>query len=211
VAYRETLTTAADVTHRFVRQTGGHGQFAVVSLRIEPREPGYGFEFVSKIVGGSIPREYIPAVEKGVVGAMKTGVLAGYPVVDVRVNLTDGQHHPVDSSELAFEIAGSLAFKEGARKCNPKLLEPIMELEVVTPSEYLGDVIGDLQQRRARIKEIKARGEKLQVIAATAPLAEMFGYATSVRSVTQGRATYTMEFSHYEQVPESIAKDKISI
>lgn len=210
VAYRETLTTATEVTYRFIRQSGGRGQFAVVTLGIEPRDPGYGFEFVNKIVGGSIPREYHPAVEKGVVEAMKTGVLAGYPMVDVRVNMLDGQFHAVDSSELAFTIAASMAFKEGARKCNPKLLEPIMEVEVVMPSEYLGDIIGDLQKRRGRVKEIKGRGETLQVVEATAPLAEMFGYATSLRSSSQGRANYTMQFSHYEQVPEWVAKEKIT-
>ncbi|MBN1866549.1 elongation factor G [Candidatus Sumerlaeota bacterium] len=209
VAYRETLTTSTEISHRFVRQTGGRGQFAGVSIRIEPMEPGYGFSFVDEVRGGAIPREFIPSVETGVVEAMKTGVLSGYPIVDVRVTLTDGQFHPVDSSELAFHIAGSMAFKEGARKCHPKLLEPIMDVEIVTPSEYLGDVIGGLQQRRAQVREIKSRSDVLQILTALAPLSETFGYATSLRSATQGRATYTMQFSHYEEVPEAIAKERL--
>jgi len=204
VAYRETLTTSTEVTHRFIRQSGGRGQFAVVTLRVEPQEPGYGFSFVDKVVGGAIPREYIPAVETGVVEALKTGVQWGYPVVDVKVTLLDGQFHTVDSSDLAFHICGSMAFKDGARKCHPKLLEPVMDIEVVTPSEYLGDVIGGLQQKRASIREIAARGQTLQIVSANVPLSEMFGYATSLRSDTQGRATYSMEFSHYAAVPESV-------
>jgi len=206
VAYRETLTASTEVTHRFIRQTGGRGQFAVVSLCIEPQKPGYGFAFVDNIVGAAIPREYIPAVETGVVEAMKTGVLAGYPIVDVKVTLIDGQHHPVDSSELAFHICGSMAFREGARKCAPRLLEPIMDLEVVTPADFLGDVVGGLQQRRAAINDIRARSDAVQVISACAPLVEMFGYATALRSTTQGRALYTMEFSHYEKVPEDLTE-----
>ncbi|NQU45122.1 elongation factor G, partial [bacterium] len=210
VAYRETLTKNTEVTHRFVRQTGGRGQFAVVTLLIEPQEPGYGFSFVDKVFGGAIPREYIPAVETGVVEAMKTGVQWGYPMVDVKVTLTDGQFHPVDSSELAFHICGSMAFKEGARKSQPRLLEPVMEVEVVTPSEYLGDLVGNLQQKRAQVREIKSRGLVTQIISANVPLAEMFGYATSMRSLTQGRATYSMEFSHYDQVPASIQEKLFS-
>ncbi|MFW5863919.1 MAG: elongation factor G [bacterium] len=206
VAYRETLTKPTEVQHRFIRQTGGKGQFAVVKMKIEPMEPGYGFSFVDKIFGGAIPREYIPAVETGVVEAMKTGVHWGYPVVDVQVTLLDGQFHPVDSSELAFHICGSIAFKDGARKCDPKLLEPVMAVDVVTPSEYLGDVIGGLQQKRAHVKEIKARNDQIQVVECSVPLAEMFGYATNLRSTTQGRATYSMEFSHYDKVPDSILK-----
>ena len=204
VAYRETLTTSTEIEHRFVRQTGGKGQFAEVKLRVEPQEPGHGFSFVDKITGGVVPREFIPAVETGVVEAMQTGVLMGYPVVDVMVTLLDGKHHPVDSSELAFHICGSIAFKEGARKCEPRLLEPIMDIEIVTPSEYVGEVIGGLQHRRAHVREIESRTETLQVVSADAPLAEMFGYATSLRSSTQGRATHSMQFSHYAQVPDSV-------
>jgi elongation factor G len=207
VAYRETLTQSTEIEHRFVRQTGGKGQFAVCTLKIEPMPAGHGFSFQDKIVGGVIPREFIPAVETGVVEALKTGVQWGYPIVDVQVSLIDGKFHPVDSSELAFHICGSMAFKEGARKCSPKLLEPIMSVEVVTPPDYLGDVIGHLQQKRANIKEIKSRGDHLQMVEATVPLSEMFGYATSLRSTTQGRATYSMEFSHYAQMPESILKE----
>ena len=207
VAYRETLGKPTEITHRFVRQTGGKGQFAVVSLRIEPMEPGYGFSFVDEIKGGVVPRDFIPAVETGVVEAMKTGVLLGYPIVDVKVSLYDGKFHAVDSSELAFHICGSIAFREGARQCDPHLLEPVMELEIVTPSEYLGDVVGNLQQRRASVREIASRSEILQVIDATAPLSEMFGYATGLRSLTQGRANYSMQFSHYEAVPALIQKE----
>jgi elongation factor G len=204
VAYRETLSKSTEITHRFIRQSGGKGQFAVVTLQIEPQEAGYGFSFVDKIVGGVVPREYIPSVERGVVEALKSGVIWGYPVVDVKVSLTDGQFHNVDSSEMAFHICGSIAFKEGAKKCAPKLLEPVMSIEVVTPSEFLGDVIGGLQQRRATVKEIRARNEQIQVVDANVPLSEMFGYTTSLRSATQGRASNSMEFSHYAAVPESI-------
>ncbi len=170
--------------------------------------PGDGFEFVNDIVGGAIPREYIPAVEKGVVGAMKSGVFAGYPMVDIKVTLIDGSFHPVDSSEMAFEFAGSIGFKEGARKCEPQLLEPVMEVEVVTPEEYFGDVLGNLSSRRGKIEE-SGRRANTQVVRANVPLSEMFGYATDLRSFTQGRATYTMQFSHYEKVPKGIS-DKIT-
>jgi elongation factor G len=210
VAYRETISRpVADVEIRFVRQTGGHGQFAVVVLDIEPTGAGGGFEFVSKLKGGVIPSEYVPAVDEGVQQAMQSGVLAGYPMVDVRVTLVDGKYHDVDSSELAFRIAGSMALKDAARKADPVLLEPIMELEVVTPEANMGDVIGDLTARRGKIDRMEPRGQ-MQVIRARAPLAEMFGYVTDLRSKTQGRATSTMQFHSYEQVPASIAKEIVA-
>jgi elongation factor G len=205
VAYRETLQTPIEVEGRFIKQTGGRGQYGHVWLRIEPMRPGFGFEFQNAVVGGAIPREYIPSIEKGVIEAMSSGVLAGYPIVDIKVTVFDGSFHPVDSSDIAFQAAGAIAFRDGARKCNPRLLEPIMSIEIVTPSTYLGEVIGNLQQRRAKIEEVKVRGE-LQIVKATAPLAEMFGYATQLRSVTQGRATHTMQFSHYAEVPPAIAE-----
>ncbi len=206
VAYRETLGKAIQkVQGKYVRQSGGRGQYGDVVLRIEPVPPGEGFEFVNEIVGGAIPKEYIPAVEKGVVGAMKSGVLAGYPMVDVKVSLIDGSFHNVDSSEMAFEFAGSIGFKEGARKCDPQLLEPVMAVEVVTPEEYFGDVLGNLSSRRGKIEESGRRGNT-QVVRANVPLSEMFGYATDLRSFTQGRATYSMQFSHYEKVPKAIAE-----
>jgi elongation factor G len=205
VAYCETLTTSTEIEERHIKQTGGKGQFAVVKLKIEPQPAGAGFEFVNKIVGGAIPREYIPSVEKGVIEAMTSGPLAGFPVVDVKVTLFDGKHHDVDSSEMAFKIAGSVAFKAGARRCKPQLMEPVMALEVLTPDDHLGDVIGNLNQRRAKIEDIGSRGTA-KVVRGSAPLAEMFGYSTALRSLTQGRATYTMQFSHYEPVPAEIAK-----
>ncbi len=204
VAYRETLTRSTEIDHRFVRQTGGKGQFAQVTLRIEPMEPGYGFSFVDEIKGGVVPREFIPAVETGIVEAMKTGILHGFPMVDLRVSLIDGKFHAVDSSELAFHICGSIAFKEGAAKCGPKLLEPMMYIEVVTPTEYVGDVIGGLQQRRAHVKNIESRTDTVQVVSADVPLSEMFGYTTALRSATQGRAVQSMQFSHYADVPKEI-------
>lgn len=204
VAYRETITTSCEHKHRFVRQTGGKGQFAQVSIRVEPQERGAGFSFVDEIKGGVIPKEYIPSVEAGIIESMKTGVLKGFPMIDAKVTLFDGKFHAVDSSEMAFLICGSIAFKEAARMCKPKLLEPIMAIEVVTPSEYMGDVIGGLQQRRSNIREIAARSEIIQVITAESPLSEMFGYATSMRSSTQGRAVFTMQFSHYAQMPDAI-------
>jgi elongation factor G len=206
VAYRETITKAVTTEGKFVRQSGGRGQYGHVVLEIEPLEQGAGFEFVNKIVGGVVPREYIPAVESGVKEAMLGGVLAGYPVVDVRVTITDGSYHEVDSSEMAFKVAGSIGFKEGARKANPVLLEPIMKVEVTTPEEYLGDVMGDLNSRRGRIEKMEARGNA-QVVSSFVPLSEMFGYATDLRSATQGRATYSMNFSHYEPVPASIGEE----
>lgn len=203
VAYKETIKGSARVEGKFVRQSGGRGQYGHVWIDVEPLERGKGFEFVNKIVGGAIPREYIPAVEKGIKEAMDGGVLAGYPVVDVRATLFDGSYHEVDSSEMAFKIAGSMAFKEGAKKAQITLLEPIMSVEVVTPEEYMGDVIGDLNSRRGKIQSMEKRGSA-QVIKAMVPLSEMFGYATDLRSKTQGRATYTMQFSHYEDVPKGI-------
>ncbi|MBI5695734.1 MAG: elongation factor G [Nitrospirae bacterium] len=209
VAYRETIRKKVEQQGRFVRQSGGRGQFGDVWLNIEPSEPGEGFIFENKIVGGSIPREYIPAVEKGVREAMDGGVLAGYPMVDVKVTLFDGSYHEVDSSEMAFKIAGSMGFKEGARKAGAVLLEPVMSVEVVVPEEYMGDVIGDLNSRRGRILGMEPRGNA-QVIQSQVPLSQMFGYATSLRSATQGRATYTMQFAHYEEVPKNIAEEIIA-
>ncbi|HZO81952.1 MAG TPA: elongation factor G [Candidatus Binataceae bacterium] len=203
VAYRETIRRPAEAEGRFVRQSGGHGQFGVVDLRIEPLEKGGGFEFVDATKGGAIPRNFIPSVEEGVKEAMETGVLAGYPMVDVRATLLDGKYHEVDSSELAFKIAGSLAFREAAEKADAVLLEPVMEVEVVTPQEFMGDVIGDLNARRGKILDMESRAGA-QVIDARVPLATMFGYATRLRSMTQGRATYTMQFGAYEPVPQQI-------
>lgn len=209
VAYRETIKSATKAEGKFVRQSGGRGQYGHVLIHLEPAEPGKGFEFVNKIVGGAIPREYISAVEKGIKEALDTGVLAGYPVVDVKVTLYDGSYHEVDSSEMAFKIAGSMGFKEGAKKAKPVLLEPIMSVEVVTPEEYMGDVMGDISSRRGRIQSMEKRGNA-QVIRAEVPLAEMFGYATDLRSKTQGRATYTMQFSRYDEVPKGIAETIIA-
>ena len=206
VAYRETITRPAKAQGRYVRQTGGRGQFGDVWLEVEPLPAGTGFEFVNRIVGGAVPREYIPAVEAGVREAMETGVLAGYPLVDVRATLVDGDYHEVDSSEMAFKIAGSLGLKNAAARAGLQLLEPVMKVEVVMPEEFLGDVMGDLSSRRAHIQGIEARGES-QGVRALAPLAEMFGYATELRSLTHGRGSYTMEFSHYEPVPASVSKE----
>jgi elongation factor G len=203
VAYKETIKGPARIEGKFVRQSGGRGQYGHVWLDLAPLERGTGFEFVNKTVGGSIPREYVPAVEKGVKEAMEGGVLAGYPLVDCKVTLFDGSYHEVDSSEMAFKIAGSMAFKEGAKKAGIALVEPIMGVEVVTPEDYMGDVIGDLNSRRGKILSMEKRA-KAQVIKGTVPLSDMFGYATDLRSKTQGRATYTMQFSHYEEVPKSI-------
>ncbi len=205
VAYRETIRTPAKAEGRFIRQTGGRGQYGHVFIEIEPLGKGKGFEFENKVVGGAIPKEFIPAIEKGIREAMERGVVAGYPVVDVKATVYDGSYHEVDSSEMAFKIAASMAFKEAAKKAEPVLLEPIMSVEVVTPEEYMGDVIGDLNARRGKIQSMERRG-KVQVIRALVPLAEMFGYATDLRSRTQGRATYTMQFSHYEEVPKNIAE-----
>jgi elongation factor G len=206
VAYKETISRPAKAEGRFVRQTGGRGQFGDVWLELEPLEPGTGFEFVNKIVGGVIPKEYIPAVEAGVREAMDSGILAGYPVIDVRAILYDGSYHEVDSSEMAFKIAGSMGFKAAAEKAEPTLLEPIMRVEVTTPENFVGDVIGDLNARRGRVDAMEPRGN-VHVVRAFVPLAEMFGYATTLRSATQGRASYSMEPSHYEPVPNSIADE----
>ncbi|HHW42274.1 MAG TPA: elongation factor G [Desulfotomaculum sp.] len=209
VAYKETIRRKVKAEGRFVRQSGGRGQYGHVVVEIEPREPGSGYAFVNKIVGGVVPREYIPAVDSGVREAMENGVLAGYPMIDIQVTLVDGSYHEVDSSEMAFKIAGSMALKNGASKAEPVLLEPIMKVEVVVMEEYMGDVIGDLNSRRGRIEEMERRGNA-QVIHGYVPLAEMFGYATDLRSRTQGRGTYTMQFSHYEEVPRQIAEGIIS-
>jgi elongation factor G len=206
VAYRETISRPTEkVQGRFVRQTGGSGQYGDVVINLYPQEPGAGYEFVDKIVGGKIPKEYIPAVDQGIEEAMSSGILAGFPVVDVRIELVDGSYHDVDSSERAFKIAGSMAFKEGMKRARPKLLEPVMSVEVVTPDEYLGDVIGNLNGRRGRVEHLEPVGGS-QSIRASVPLAEMFGYATDLRSMTQGRATFTMQFDRYEEVPVTIAE-----
>ena len=210
VAYRETVRQAVqEVEGKFIRQSGGRGQYGHVVINLEPMVPGHGFVFEDKIVGGTIPREYIGPVEQGIKEALENGVLAGYPVVDVKVELVDGSYHDVDSSEMAFKIAGSMAFKEAASRARPVLLEPIMDIEVVTPTEYMGEVLGDLNSRRGKIGGMTQRGEA-QVIGASVPLAEMFGYSTVMRSLTQGRAVYTMQFSHYAEVPKSKADEIVS-
>ena len=210
VAYRETIGRPIErVQGRFVRQTGGRGQYGHAVLNVEPAEPGEGYEFIDRIVGGTIPREFIPAVDLGIQEAMESGVIAGFPVVDVRVELVDGSYHDVDSSEMAFKVAGSMAFKTAMERAKPKLLEPVMAVEVVTPEEYLGDVMGDLNSRRGRIEHLEPRGNA-QAVRARVPLAEMFGYATSLRSMTQGRATFTMQFDRYEEVPQAIAGEIVA-
>lgn len=206
VAYRETIRKSVEQEGKFVRQSGGRGQYGHVWITLEPMESGKGYEFVNAIVGGVIPKEYIPAVDKGIKEQLENGVIAGYPVVDVKVTLFDGTYHDVDSSEMAFKIAGSMAFKEGARKANPVLLEPIMRVEVITPEEYMGDVMGDLNRRRGILQgmeDLPTGGGKM--IRAEVPLSEMFGYATDLRSATQGRATYTMEFAKYNETPAHVA------
>ncbi|MCL2334835.1 MAG: elongation factor G, partial [Endomicrobia bacterium] len=207
VAYRETIRKKQEAESKYIRQTGGRGQYGHVILTVEPQEPGKGYEFVNKIVGGVIPREYIPAIDKGIKEAMTSGVLAGYPVVDIKVTVIDGSFHEVDSSEMAFKIAGSMAFKDACRKASPVILEPIMKTEVIVPEDYMGDVIGDLNSRRGKISSMDSRN-KVQHIKANVPLSEMFGYSTTLRSLTQGRGNYNMEPSHYEEVPKQIA-DKI--
>jgi elongation factor G len=210
VAYRETITaTVEKVEVRYVRQTGGRGQYGHVVISLDPTGPGGGYEFVDKITGGVVPKEYIPSVDAGIQDALTSGVVAGYPMVDVRATLTFGSYHDVDSSEMAFKIAGSMALKEAARKAKPVLLEPIMHVEVVTPDDYLGDVVGDLNKRRGRVEGMEQRGTS-QVVRAQVPLSEMFGYATDLRSRTQGRATYTMQFHSYQQVPENISKEIVA-
>ena len=208
VSYRETFKQAAQVQGKFTRQSGGRGQYGDVWIEFTPNEPGGGFEFENAIVGGVVPREYIPAVEAGLKDSMANGVLAGYELIDVKAKLFDGSYHDVDSSEMAFKVAASLALKEAAKKCNPVILEPIMKVEVVMPEEYLGDIMGDITSRRGRVEGMEARGNA-QVVSAQVPLSEMFGYATSLRSSTQGRGTYSMVFDHYEEVPKSISEEII--
>ncbi len=209
VAYRETIRKAVRTEGRFIRQSGGRGQYGHIVLELEPRERGAGFEFESKIVGGAVPKDYLPAVEEGVRESMSSGILAGYPMVDVKVTAVDGSYHEVDSSEIAFKIAGSVGFRDGAKQADPVLLEPIMKVEVVTPEEFLGDVLGNLNARRGRIEGMETRGTA-QNINALVPLREMFGYATDLRSMTQGRATYVMSFAHYDEAPTSIAEELVT-
>jgi len=206
VAYRETITQTVQSEGKFVKQSGGRGKYGHVWVELSPNEPGKGYEFTNAIVGGVVPKEYIPAVSAGIQEAMRNGVVAGFPVVDIKAKIYDGSYHDVDSDEISFKVAGSIAFKEGAKKAKPVLLEPIMDVEVVTPEEYLGDVMGDLNSRRGKIEGFSARKDA-QVIKATVPLSEMFGYATVLRSMTQGRAIYTMQFAHYLEVPKSIADE----
>jgi elongation factor G len=209
VAYKETIRKKADAEGKYIRQTGGRGQYGHVKITVEPSGAGAGFVFENDIVGGSIPKEYIKPIEQGIREAMSNGVLAGYEVKDVKISLYDGSYHEVDSSEIAFKIAGSMAFKDGCKKASPALLEPVMKVEVVLPEEYMGDVIGDLNSRRGRIEGMEAR-PGTQIIKSFVPLAMMFGYATDLRSRTQGRATYTMHFSHYEEVPKQIADEIVA-
>jgi elongation factor G len=210
VAYRETVRKRVDkVEGKFVRQTGGRGQYGHAVISLGPNKPGSGYEFANKIVGGVIPREYISSVDQGIQEAMSAGVLAGYPVVDISVELTYGSYHDVDSSEMAFKIAGSMAFKNAMQKAGPVLLEPVFQVEVTTPEDYMGDVIGDLNSRRGRIEGMEPRGNA-QIITARVPLSEMFGYATSMRSMTQGRATYSMQFHSYDEVPKSLADEIVA-
>lgn len=206
VAYRETITTTVQAEGKFVKQSGGRGKYGHVWIELTPNEPGKGYEFINAIVGGVVPKEYIPAVSQGIQDAMKNGVIAGFPMVDIKAKLYDGSYHDVDSDEISFRVAGSMAFQAAARKANPVLLEPIMSVEVITPEEYLGDVMGDLNSRRGKIEGFSARKDA-QVIKAFVPLSEMFGYATVLRSMSQGRALYTMQFDHYAEVPKSIAEE----
>jgi elongation factor G len=209
VAYRETIRKNAEAEGRFVKQTGGHGQYGHVKIRVEPMPTGTGFEFVNEVYGGSIPKEYIKPSEAGIKEALEGGVLAGYPMSDLKVTLYDGSYHDVDSSEIAFKIAGSMALKAAAKRAKPVLLEPIMAVEVVVPEEYMGDVIGDLNSRRGRIEGMELRGTT-QIIKSMVPLSEMFGYATELRSRTQGRGSFTMHFGRYEDVPSAIAEEIVN-
>jgi elongation factor G len=209
VAYRETITRRGEIDYTHKKQTGGSGQFARIKLVFEPQEPGEGFVFDNAITGGSVPREFIPGVEKGLKSAMETGVLAGFPMIDFKATLIDGASHDVDSSVLAFEIASRAAFREGIPKSGPVLLEPMMRVEVVTPEEYMGDIIGDLNSRRGAVQGMDSRGNA-QVINAMVPLANMFGYVNNLRSMSQGRAQYTMTFDHYERVPQAVADEVVS-
>lgn len=208
VAYRETFRASANAEGKFVRQSGGRGQFGHVWIKFEPNEEGAGFEFVNNIVGGVVPREYIPAVQAGIEESLENGVLAGYPLVDVKATLYDGSYHDVDSNETAFKVAASMALKEAKNKCQPVLLEPMMKVEVVVPEEYMGDIMGDVTSRRGRVEGMGSRGNA-SVVNAFVPLSEMFGYATALRSNTQGRGTFTMYFDHYEEVPKSISEEII--
>jgi elongation factor G len=209
VAYKETLTRPADGEMRYAKQTGGRGQFAEVKIRLYPGEPGSGYVFENEISGGSIPKEYIKPVDEGIKEALTRGVLAGYPIDDVRIELYDGKHHEVDSSEMAFKIAGSMAFQDAAKKAKPVLLEPVMRVEVVVPKEHLGDVMGNLSSRRGHIQSQEDRGGT-QIINARVPLSEMFGYATDLRSRTQGRATFSMHFDRYEQAPNHVSEEVVA-
>jgi elongation factor G len=206
VAYKETIKVGTQSEGKYVRQSGGRGQYGHVLIKLNPKERGEGFEFVDEIKGGIIPKEYIPAVEKGIKEAMEKGILAGYPLVDMSVTLYDGSFHEVDSSEFAFKIAASMALQDGAKRANPIILEPLMNLEVVIPSEFFGEVVGDLSARRGKIKDTQDR-LNLKIINAQLPLAEMFGYATTLRSLTEGRGTFTMEFDSYAETPQNIAQD----
>ena len=210
MAYRETIKETAQAEGKYIRQSGGRGQYGHCWLRVEPLEAGGGFEFVSEIKGGAIPQEYIPPIGKGAKEALENGVVAGYPLVDVKVVVYDGSFHDVDSSEAAFKIAGSLAVQEAVKRAKPIILEPIMKVEVTTPEGFMGDVVGDLNAKRGQIQEMEDRGEgnaRVKVIKATVPLASMFGYATQLRSMSQGRANYSMEFDHYEEVPRNVAEE----
>jgi elongation factor G len=209
VSYRETIRRAAEGNGRFVRQTGGKGQYGHVILTLEPSQKGAGYEFIDKIVGGTIPREYMRAINNGIQEALQTGIYAGYPMVDVKATVHDGSYHEVDSSEMAFKIAGSMAVKDAVEKASPTVLEPMMRVEVTMPEEFMGDVIGDLNSRRGHIEGMDSRGST-QVVRSFVPLAEMFGYATDLRSMTQGRASYSMELSHYAEVPASIAAELVA-
>jgi elongation factor G len=206
VAYRETVTKQSRAEGRFIRQTGGHGQYGDVWLEVEPMPKGGGFQFVNAIRGGDVPQEYIPAIEQGVREALDNGVLAGFPLVDIQVKLTGGSYHEVDSSEMAFKIAGSMGVRAAASKADPVLLEPIMKIQVIAPTDYIGDIIGGLSARRAQVSAMEPRSGGTQMIEALVPLADMFGYATDLRSVTQGRGTFTMEFDHYDRVPQDVAQ-----
>jgi elongation factor G len=213
VAYRETIKKTAEAEGKYIRQSGGRGQYGHCWVRLEPQEPGKGFEFVNEIKGGIIPQEYIPAVGKGIKEAMTNGVIAGYPMVDIKAALYDGSFHEVDSSEMAFKIAGSMAFQEAARRANPIILEPVMKVQIITPEQFMGDVVGDMNSRRGIIKEIDDKGEgnaRVKVIDVEVPLASMFGYTTQLRSMTQGRASSVMEFGHYAEVPKNVAEEIIN-
>ncbi|HIS28070.1 MAG TPA: elongation factor G, partial [Candidatus Avamphibacillus intestinigallinarum] len=209
VAYRETFRQSAEAEGKFIRQSGGRGQYGHVWVKFEPNEAGAGYEFENKIVGGVVPREYVGSVDAGIQEAMENGVLAGYPLIDVKATLYDGSYHDVDSNEMAFKVAGSMALKAAKNKCNPVLLEPLMKVEIVIPEEYMGDIMGDVTSRRGRVDGMEARGNE-QLVKAYVPLAEMFGYATALRSNTQGRGQYTMAFDHYGEVPKSISEEIIA-